>query len=925
MRRTPPRRKKANLARSARGAAGTEDAMRKQGVGSLLMAGLLGLPSAASAEAASAAGATDAAASVDIPYQRFLLPNGLTLLVHEDRKAPIVAVNIWYHVGSKNERPGKTGFAHLFEHLMFNGSENLDDDYFQALERLGATDLNGTTNEDRTNYFQNVPVGALDTVLWLESDRMGHMLGAVKQAKLDEQRGVVQNEKRQYENEPYSVSDELIARSTFPAGHPYSWTVIGSMEDLNAASLEDVHQWFRTYYGAANAVLSIAGDVDAQTVRSKVEQYFRDVPSGPPVARHEVWIAKRTGTQKQTAQDRVPQARVYRIWNVPPWSLEESDLLELAARVLGTGKTSRLYKRLVYDDQTATDVSVQIDSREIAGQFRIEATAKPGGELAVVEKAIDEEMARFLSDGPTERELERVKTSYVAEFVRGIERIGGFGGKSDILAKGLVFGGDPDHYRVALGRMRQATTEQVRKVARDWLLDGVYVLEVRPFHEQPTAESGVDRSRMPVAGKSADPKFPEFRRATLANGLKVVLVERHAAPVVRLGLLVDAGYASDQLALPGTAKLAMEMLDEGTKQRNALQISDQLALAGAELETGSNLDMSTVTLSALKGRLAPSLDLFADVVLNPSFPEAELERLRKEQLAAIQREKVGPVPMALRVFPRILYGQDHAYGNPFTGSGTEVSVSRIKREDLVRFHQGWFKPNNATLVIVGDTTWAEIQPKLEELFRDWRKGEVPRKNVKQVEPQPASSVYIVDRPGSIQSIIIAGHVAPPRANPDEIAIETMNNVLGGLFTSRLNMNLREDKHWAYGAGSFLPPARGQRPFLAYAPVQTDKTKEAIAEMLEELRGIRGGRPVTAEELAKVQSAQTLALPGSWETGDAVAASISELVSYGLPDDHYDTYAAKVRALKVDNVASVAQKVIHPDRLVWVVVGDRAKI
>ncbi len=899
-----------------------EEQMRKPRVGSLVMAGLLGVRGAAAA----GPGATAAAGlSVDIPFKKFVLANGLTLLVHEDHKVPIVAVNVWYHVGSKNEKPGKTGFAHLFEHLMFNGSEHFDDDYFQAPERTGATDLNGTTNEDRTNYFQNVPVAALDTVLWLESDRMGHLLGAVTQAKLDEQRGVVQNEKRQYENDPYRVDDELTPKATFPSGHPYSWTVIGSMEDLNAATLEDVHNWFKTYYGAANSVLSVAGDVDAETVRAKVERYFADIAPGPPVAQHELWIAKRSGVQRQTVRDRVPQARIYKIWNVPQWGSEEHTLLELAARVLGSGKTSRLYKRLVYQDQSATDVNVQIDAREIASQFRVEVTAKPGGDLAAVEKAMDEEMARFLAEGPNARELERVKTGSVAEFVRGIERIGGFGGKSDILAKNQVFLADPEHYKVALGRLQQAAPEQVRKTAQAWLADGVYALEVHPFPGYEAEKAGVDRSKMPAPGKPADPRFPPLKRGVLQSGMKVVLAERHAVPVVSFSLLVDAGYAADQLALPGTASLGMQMIDEGTKRRNALEISEQLDMLGADLNTGSNLDVSHVSLLALKSNLQASLDVVADVILNPSFPPEELERQRKEQRARIQAEKVQPVPMALRVFPRLLYGTDHAYGNSFTGTGTEATVAKISRDDLVRFHQSWFKPNNATLVIVGDTTWDEIQPRIEELFRDWQKGDVPKKNVRPVDQQPAAKVYIVDRPGSIQSIVVAGHVAPPKGGPDEIAIETLNNVLGGLFTSRLNMNLREDKHWTYGAASFLPPARGPRPFLAFAPVQIDKTKEAMAEILKEMRDIRGARPITADELSKAQNQQTLALPGSWETSEAVAQAIAEIVSYSFPDDYYDQYPAKVRGLKLEEVEAVAKKMLHPDRLVWVVVGDRAKI
>lgn len=322
------------------------------------------------------AGQAGAAESLDIPYERFVLPNGLTLIVHEDSKAPVVAVNVWYHVGSKNEPQGKSGFAHLFEHLMFNGSENYDDDYFKAFDRVGATGMNGTTNRDRTNYFEVVPRTALDVALWMESDRMGHLLGVVDQERLDEQRGVVQNEKRQGENQPYGKVREHIARSIFPAAHPYHHTVIGSMEDLDAASLEDVHQWFEDYYGAANAVLVVAGDVNTEEVYRKVLRYFGDIPSGPPVPRHEAWIAKRSGSQREVMEDRVPQARLYRIWNAPPATWAEADQLDLAAAILGQGKNSRLYKRLVYDDQIATDVSARLSGNEIASGFGIVADRK---------------------------------------------------------------------------------------------------------------------------------------------------------------------------------------------------------------------------------------------------------------------------------------------------------------------------------------------------------------------------------------------------------------------------------------------------------------------------------------------------------------------------------------------------------------------
>jgi len=863
--------------------------------------------------------------TLDIPFQRFVLPNGLTVIVHEDHKAPIVAVNVWYHVGSKNERPGRTGFAHLFEHLMFNGSENYDKDFFGPLEQAGATDMNGTTNEDRTNYFENVPTNALDLVLWLESDRMGHLTGAISQPKLEEQRGVVQNEKRQGENEPYGKVWDFLTPKLYPSNHPYSWTTIGSMDDLDAAKLPDVKDWFATYYGAANAVVVVAGDIDVQTAKQKVEQYFGDIPAGPPVARQQAWIAKRTGSQRGVMQDRVPQARIYKVWNVPGWGTPEADYLTLLSDVLSSGKSSRLYKRLVYDDQTATDVSAYVDMREIGGLFVIEATARPGVELARVEKAVDEEVRRLLAGGPTPAELSRVKTQYRAGFIRGVERIGGFGGKSDVLAQGEVFAGRPDFYQVRLNRVRQATTTKLTGTARQWLTDGVYTLEVHPYPEFQTASAAADRSKLPVPGTPAEAKFPELERATLSNGLKIVLARRPSIPQVRFDLVLDAGFAADKSAIPGTASMTLAMMDEGTTRRNAIQISDELAQLGANLSTGSRLDVSSVSLEALKENLDPSLAVYADVVLHPSFPRHDFERLKKQRLAHIQQEKADPVGLALRVFPGLLYGPGHAYANPWTGSGTEESTGRLKREDLIRFHDTWFKPNHATMVVVGATTMAEIRPRLERLFAGWKPGDVPAKSIATVEQQPRPLVYLMDRPGSLQSVIIAGNLAPPKANPNEVAIQTMNGVLGSDFSSRVNMNLREDKHWAYGAYTFFRDARGQRPFIAYAPVQTDKTKEAVVELDKELRGIVKDRPIEPAELSRAQASLTLTLPGSWETMGALSGAITDILSYGLDDRYYDTFAQKVRSQTIQSLTQVAAEVVHPDQLIWVIVGDRSKI
>ena len=873
----------------------------------------------------SGAAAAAPAAVPRIPYTKFVLSNGLTLLVHEDHKAPIVAVNVWYHVGSKNEKMGKTGFAHLFEHLMFNGSEHFDDDYFKAVEPLGATDLNGTTNEDRTNYFQNVPTPALDRILWLESDRMGHLLGAIDQKVLDEQRGVVQNEKRQGENEPYGKQWITISDNTFPKGHPYSWSVIGSMEDLNAASLDDVKEWFRTYYGAANAVLVVAGDITPEVAKQKVETYFGDVDPGPPISKHAAWISPRTGTHRMMLQDRVPQARIIKVWNVPQIGGDDYAALELVTDLLAGGKTSRLYKRLVYTDKIATSVVGYYDAREIGGQIVLWADAQPDGDLAAVERAMDEELATFLRQGPSTAELARAQTERRANYVRQIERIGGFGGKSDVLAQGMVYMGDPDGIAKQLERMLALDTSAVRAAAQRWLADGQFVLEVRPFPTLEAAATGADRSRMPEPGAPPEATFPAAEQATLANGLAVTLVQRSAIPVVNLSLVLDAGYAADAAGSPGVASMVMNMLDEGTAKRSSLQISEELAALGAELHTYSGLDVCSLALSALKDRLGPSLDIMADVTLHPSFPDKELDRLRQNTLAGIQQEKVEPISLALRVLPGLLYGSGHAYAQPFTGSGTEESVRAMKSADLARFHQTWFKPNAATLVVVGDISMAELRPQLERVFGGWARGDVPRKNIADVAAAKSGAVYVLDRPGAEQSLILTGRLVAPKANPDEMTFTMFNEAFGGAFSARVNMNLREDKHWSYGSYTFVFDARGQRPWVVYAPVQTDKTKESVQEILREMRDVTGTRPLTAAEVDDARDRQTKTLAGRWETAEAVSSSLREQLTFGLPADYWQTYSKRARAVTAEQANALGKKWIDPATMVWVVVGDRAKI
>ena len=874
---------------------------------------------------ASSAAAQSTFPTIDIPYQKFTLPNGLTVLVHEDHKAPIVAVNTWYHVGSKNEKYGKTGFAHLFEHIMFGGSENFKGSYIQAMEKLGATDLNGTTNSDRTNYFENVPVSALDYALWIESDRMGHLLNTLDKPVVDLQRGVVQNEKRQGENQPYGVTRELITKNTFPANHPYSWTTIGSMEDLNAASLDDVKDWFRTYYGPSNAVVVLAGDIDLATAKQKMLKYYGDIPAGPPVAHQEVWVAKMSGTHREEVGDRVPQGRIYKVWNVPQFGAADSDYLDLVSDILGNSKSSRLYKRLVSRDQMATNVNVFLNPGEIAGQFTVVATARPGQDLAQLEKVLDEELAKFLADGPTEAELNRVKTQYAAELVRGLERIGGFGGKSDRLAMGESYAHNPDQFKVSYERVKAATTAELKDAANRWLSDGVYVLTVVPFPELKTVSSNTERKTAPQLGAAPELKLPEFQHAALKNGMKVILAERHDTPIVDLALQADVGYAADQFASPGLTSLMSALLDSGTRKRSALEISDQLADLGTEIQAGSTLDTTTVSISALKTSLDPSMEIFADVILHPQFPEVEFARLQKERLAAIKREKTTPQLMALRVFPALIYGKGHAYATSFTGSGTEETVSRMTRADLVKFHDTWFRPNNAVMIVAGDTTLAEIMPKLERMFAEWKPGQIPKKNISEVAAASKPDVYLVDKPGALQSVIVAGSVAPPKSDPRNIAIETMNSIFGGEFGARLNMNLREDKHWSYGVVTRFYENRGPSALAVVAPVQTDKTKESLVEINKEFHAVVADKPITEAELAKAKENQTLKMPGDFETLGDVSRAMGQVERYGLPDDYFVRYPDQVRALHRPAIDDAAKSVLHPDQMIWVVVGDRAKI
>jgi predicted Zn-dependent peptidase len=868
-------------------------------------------------------------AAVDIPYERFTLANGLRVIVHTDRKAPIIATSIWYHVGSKDEPAGKTGFAHLFEHLMFNGTEHYNKDWFVALQEMGATAYNGTTWFDRTNYFQNVPTPALERILFLESDRMGHLLGAVDQVRLTNQIGVVQNEKRQGDNQPYGNTEYRILEGLFPVGHPYRHSTIGSMEDLSAATLDDVKSWFRTWYGPNNAVLVLAGDIDAAAAKPLIEKYFGHIPAGPAIARRlKAWVPERSETVRERMQDQVSNTRLYRVWAVPGRNDAANADLNIAAATLGGGESSRLYKDLVRDRQLAIAVNGYMQDFEAVSIFQLEVDVKPGVDPAVVNDRLDALVADFLGRGPTKDEVGRVAMRAVSGTIRGLEAVGGFGGKAVTLAEGELYAGDPHHFKTSLNRYVAATPASVRAAARRWIAKGDYQLRVDPYGNlQQVAGEGVDRSRLPAVAAAPALDFPDVERAKLSNGIEVVFARRDTVPVVNLSMVFDAGNAADDRSKLGTQALMLALLDEGTATRSAIEIAETEERLGADINAGAGNDTTEATLTALSTNLAPSLDIWADVIRNPTFDPAEVERVRNIQLATIEQEQSDPQSLGIRLLPPLLFGDAHPYGKPLTGSGTVAGVKAVTRGDLLNFHQTWLRPDNATIFASGATTLAELVPLLEKRFGDWAPGGVPKgsKTFTTVAPPSASRIVLIDRPGSPQSFVLAGYPLPVRGRDDKLALTTANVPLGGIFTSRLNTNLRETKGWSYGVNTSVSQTAEQMPFYVFAPVQADKTGAAIAEIRKDIAAYVGGAPITAEETANTLAFLTGRLPGAYESSNAVLDALESNARLGRPDDYQETYAGRVRALTQAELAAAAKQYIDPGKLLWVVVGDRNQV
>ncbi|MBA4183576.1 MAG: insulinase family protein [Acidobacteria bacterium] len=873
-----------------------------------------------------------------IKYQEFTLPNGLRVIMHVDKSTPIVAVNVWYHVGSKNEVAGRTGFAHLFEHMMFQGSKNYDADYFTPLQEAGAN-LNGSTNPDRTNYWEVVPSNFLETALFLEADRMGGLLEAMTQEKLDNQRDVVKNERRQnYDNQPYGTAAEKIAALMFPKTHPYSWTTIGSLDDLTAASIDDVKAFFREYYVPNNASLVIAGDFDPKEAQKLVEKHFGSVAKGATIKRPNPPMPKLDKEIRVQYEDNVQLPRLFMGWHTVPRFDKDEAALSILGGILSAGRGSRLQSNLVYGKQIAQDASAFNSAQEIAGRFQIASTARPGKTLEEIEKEINAEIERIKQEPPTVDEINRSLNQIESSFIYSMQSVGGFGGKSDQLNSYATFTGKPDYFLTDLERYRKVTPADVQRVANAYLIDKRLVMSFVPRpkdKEMPKMNAAanqqtsvskkekakIDSSKLPKPTANPNFTFPTIEKTKLSNGLEVWLVKQAELPLVTMNMVFKTGTTADPQNLSGLGNTTSTLLDDGTKTRSAVDIANEVQSIGAQLSTGADDDSSGVRMLTLTKHLDKALDIYADVIQNAEFPEKEVETYRSRALVSLKQRRDNANIVANLVYNRVLYGDAHPYGAILT----ETSVNAIKRDDLKKYYSTYYRPNNAVLIVVGDADLKTLTPKLEAKFKDWKAGEITAMTLPNAPVRDKAAIYVVDKPGAAQSVISIGQVGVSRDNPDYFPLQVMNTILGSGFTSRINMNLREDKGYSYGARSGFSYRRGAGPFTASAGVQTAVTKESVIEFLKEIRGIRGEIPVTAAELEYNKQSLIRRLPAGFETVDQIASQLANSVIYNLPDNYFTDYAARVNAVTLEDVNRVANKYLTPDKLAIVVVGDRKTI
>lgn len=876
-------------------------------------------------------GVAAAAPQLEVPkiaYEKYVLPNGLQVIFHVDKKLPLVHVNLWYHVGSKNEKPGRTGFAHLFEHLMLQGSKNASQDFFSLMQRAGARpgrDSNGTTEPDRTNYFSTAPSGSLEYLLWVHSDLLATLLDAMTQAKLDNQREVVRNERRQgLDNVPYGRWYKLLTENLFPAGHPYSWPVIGSHEDLAAASLEDVKSFFRTYYTPNNLSLVVSGDFQPAEAKKLIDKFFGSIPPGPALDRPGRNIPKLDREKIVEVNDWVSQERVFIGWLAPEIGADGEAELTLLASILTDGLSSRLQKRLVYDKKLCSEVSSFNNPGEIAGAFVVDATARPGASLPDIERVIAAEVARIVKEGPTAAELERARTKQLTALASTLQSIGAFGGKADVLNYYNVYFGDPGKMEADVGRVLKATPLSVRQAATAWL--GTPNRVIVRFHPEASVRGTTaepDRSVAPNLGADTPFEVPKVETGTLPNGLEFYVVERHELPIVTAALMTRAGSINDPSGKEGLARLVADTMTRGTKTRDAIALANALGDLGTQLQVNVGKESAALAVQVQSPNLAAAVALLGDVARNPRFPEAEIDRERKIKLDEIEQIEHDVPSIARRVRDLLAYGGAHPYGRPT--AGFRKSVASISPADVATFHSSYWKPQGAALIFVGDVTLADARALATKEFGAWSGAPPPPPAIPAPTPMAKGKVILVDRPDAAQTYVIHIYGAPTKKGDDYYGWKLASEVLGGGTAGRLFMNLRQDKGYSYGVFTATPVYSSAMGWIGQGAVQTDKTTESAVEFVKELKGIAGDRAITAAELDNARLGLIRNYAAGFGTNNDIAFRIADLWTMRWPMTELEREPAELARVPLVDVAAAAKRYAVPADATLLLVGDRAKI
>jgi zinc protease len=860
-----------------------------------------------------------------LPFTQFTLDNGLTVLVREDHKLPIVSVEVIYEVGSRDDPPGKSGMAHLFEHLLFYGSQHNPHNFLVTMQRLGGPNVNGGTGPDLTSVYETVPVSRLDAVLWLESDRMGYLLPALTQKTLNEQIEAIRNEIRMGRDEPGGDVRFHISAGVFPPDHPYHNEPVGDPQQLGNITLDDVRDFFRTYYSPSNAAVVIAGDITPPEAFEKVKRYFGGLPSGPRPGRVTAWIPEFDQDKRERIFDATPP-KLYLAWPMPKFGSIDDVHLRLAGSILMDGDSSRVRRRLSAAGLDSSDLSWFAGANAMAGIFQIITGAASPTEFRTIERLIRDEVAALASKGPTREELERAQRSRILTLRRLAQRTADGNGQADLLAHTWGLGDrNAGLLDANMQQMLAATPADVSAATQRWLNRAAYILDLEPTLQYRPASADVDRSRMPEATAFKPAAFPETHVTQLPNGLRMRHARWQGGPVVVASLIVRGGAGVDPNDKAGLARLTASLLTAGAGSMSEEELANALARLDASLEATTDSDAITLTLIAPKEQVKEALAILGTIVATPTFPETVVEREKKTQIQELQTVRDTPRLLSRAVARRLLHGAGSPYAAEQDGLGTVSGVSRITRADVSDFHRTWFNAANSEIVIVGDVGEAQAAAGVTGALGAWRSAGSKAAVVAVPARVAAPGVYLIDRPGMEQADLTAATLIDAPSSPANATHAVMTSIVGDSASGRINLDLREQKQWAFWASGFVEGGRAGQALLIRTQVQSQRTADAIAAIKGQLEGVKGSQPISPDELQLAKDALTLSLPLEWETDEGIANAIATSVRRGLPDEAIAKHVTAVRAVTKEQVEQAARRILRPDAMVWLVIGDRSNL